>query len=115
MSEAAAENLYGPAPEGDEDPTANQYPSDPGGTSEREIGFPAELLSGQHLGHKIHVEDEGFVDEGVLAGVRHAASMISEGTIAGRGQIVLGRRTTVLRFTHGFINVRPEARVELLD
>lgn len=28
MTEQYAEDLYGPAPEGDEDPHANQYPSD---------------------------------------------------------------------------------------
>lgn len=120
MTEEKAESLYGPAPEGDEDPHANQEPSDPG---ERSGPFPfeAKYLSGAHLGFHLRLTDtlEGgqkHVVEGMLTSVQHGASLISDITL-GRTEpdIILGRRWVQVSFPFGGARLSCDAVVELLD
>lgn len=115
MSEQKAEGLYGPAPTGDEEPTANQYPSDPGETSRPQIPFSAALLDGTHLGRTVRVTDKDTSITGMLAGVKHSAPVIVDSTLFGPPSYGLGQRTVELRFTNGYLKVMTSAIVVVLD
>ena len=116
MTEQHAENLYGPAPTGDEDPHASQAVPDPGETSGRiPVGLRAGDLTSDYLGLKLKVVDGTNTISGTLGKVTHGASQISEGTFGDPDRVVLGRRwTQVEMLNYGGARVDPWATVELL-
>jgi len=118
MTEQHAEDLYGPAPTGDEDPHASQAVPDPGETS-GPITFEAQYLSGAHLGSKVRIHEvrDGykFGAMGLLTAIYHGASIINEGSFASPERTTLGRRWVQVDFdAHSGTRVSPEATVELL-
>jgi hypothetical protein len=117
MSEAAAERLYGPAPEGDEDPAASQAVPDPG-ESPSYVNWPfaVALLNSTHLGRNVRLTDGKTIVTGQLLGVKHWAGLVSDRSIASSEEsYLMGQRSTRCSFTRGFVDLRPEALVELLD
>lgn len=118
--EAEAARLYGPAPTGDEDPHASQAVPDPG----RDSGpytFPAQLLSGIHLGMRVRVSEQRGVTryglQGTLVAVDHYADQISERALCtAEDHPILGRRHVRVTLLHAVADTfQPEATVELLD
>jgi len=123
-SEEKAESLYGPAPEGDEDPHASQAVPDPGESpsyAEMTLHFSAAALNGYHLGLRVRVYEvrDGykFGAVGQLTGVEHGAPIIEETTLGSAEEtFTLGRRWVQLTFgSHSGTRVSPDATVELLD
>jgi len=125
-SEEKAESLYGPAPEGDEDPHASQAVPDPGDSpSYAELKyenpkFPASVLNSYHLGHNVRVMEQRngykFGAHGRITGIQHGASIIRDGSLADPDAVTLGRRWVQLTFdANSGTRVTPDATVELLD
>lgn len=119
-SEAEGRRLYGPPSEGDEDPHANQYPSDPAETT-----GPPRITAGQlnssHLGHTIRVTEQRgptrYSMQGMLTRVEHEVDLVSDQAIGDNQETFsLGFRRTYLGMNNGlFAPVRSDATVELLD
>lgn len=122
MTEQHAEDLYGPAPTGDEDPHASQAVPDPGETSRIKVSyppnqvFPARQLCGIHLGQRIRVTEGRNSATGVLMEVAHKGNVINDSPLFGPPVYSLGRTWVELSFAvNHTTHVGSEATVELLD
>jgi hypothetical protein len=115
MTEEKADELYGPAPTGDEAPHTSQAVPDP------EAPFTAGQLNSSHLGRNIRVHERRngykFGAQGKLTAINHGASIIRDKPISSEvDSITLGRAWAQLTFdADSGTRVSPEAWVEFIN